>query len=140
MFFELNCALLYHYYDFWKLCRLKSSLRLQIWRMVGISHICTVKMCALQWNECSSLSIRLFFLPLFFSRRATCTIECTDQSKCHQQVYARIEFWNCFWKRNFYFNGYIAIPYDCFWICVIIFEPAVSREGDCRKFFFYIRK
>lgn len=34
--------------------------------MVGITHIRTVKMCALQCNECFSLSIRLFFLPLVF--------------------------------------------------------------------------
>lgn len=103
--------------------------------MVGITHIRTVKMCALQCNECSSLSIRLFFLPFVFFlgellARLNVLTKILPANLCESRG---LEF---FWKKP-YFHGYCYPLWLLLNLC-IIFKSAISRKGGCREFYIYI--
>lgn len=73
-----------------------------------------MKTCALQCNECSSLSIRLFFLYLLFSFSASYLHDWMYWPKYGE--FMRESSFGIFWKKKPYFNEY------CYPLFMIAFE------------------
>lgn len=107
--------------------------------MVGITYkyiLWSLKTCALQCNECSSLFTIVFFFflfPICFSRRATfCTIECTDRNVAGEFKGER-ETLFCF------FFCFVLFPSCSFWTTVLdeYCYPLMTTFGFVYELFFF---